>query len=132
MNEKFFRITHPKTPEQRAAEETAKAAAEKEAAIKAAEEAAAAAAAAASAAAAAAAAARTPKASTPERERGPAPESVRSSPGVRKSPATTSRGEHPPSPRFLTLLVLRPFWIPGNFKELLVPNTNFLLNRRLR
>ncbi len=90
MNEKFFRITHPKTPEQRLAEEAAKAAAEKEAAIQAAEEAAAAATLA--AAAAAQAQAQAPLSSTPQREMGPALETVRSSPGVRSSPAT-SRSE---------------------------------------
>ncbi len=103
MNEKFFRINHPKTPEQRTTAEAAKAAAEKEAVIKAGEEA---------AAAAAAEAALAPLFSTPQRERGAAPEAARSTPGVRMSPAT-SRGEHPP--RTPTLFVLRPCsWSPNN------------------
>ncbi len=99
MNEKFFRITNPKTSQQRAAEEAAKAVVEKEAAIKAAEEAA--------AAEAAAATEATPLSNTPQRqrERGlAAPESVRSSPGVRPSPAT-SRGELRASHTWL-----RPCW----------------------
>jgi hypothetical protein len=124
MNEKFFRITHPKTSQQRAAEEAAKAAVEKEAAIKAAEEAAAAEAAAATEEA-------TPLSSTPQRqrERGlAAPESVRSSPGVRPSPAT-SRGE------FLASYTwLRPCWSlePKDFSPCIWFRNRFGFSFRLK